>query len=82
MITIPYSPPKKITVILSFLLLALGIYILAEVIFEILPDVFQLFDIGVALPDITNQQAWGAVGIFCVALSWILFFLSINLRGV
>lgn len=82
MITIPYSPPKKITVILSFLLLALGIYILAEVIFEILPDIFLLFDIGVALPDITNQQAWGAVGIFCVVLSWILFYLGITLRGI
>lgn len=82
MITIAYSPPKKITVILSFLLLALGIYIIAEVTFEILPDIFLLFDIGVAIPDITNSQAWGFVGIVCVVLSWILFFLGINLRGI
>ncbi|TFF99780.1 MAG: hypothetical protein EU541_04055 [Promethearchaeota archaeon] len=78
----PYSPPKKITVILSLLLLALGVSIIFAVIFGVFPEFLLDFNFTAAIEDVSDSQAWGFIGMIFVCLSWILFYLGITMRGI
>ncbi|MBY9008917.1 MAG: hypothetical protein KGD74_03515 [Candidatus Lokiarchaeota archaeon] len=73
----PWTPPSKFTVILTFLLLAGGLFILIEHFFSLLnilpPLTFGTF---------TSEQWWGIFGMGLVFLAWFLMFLGVRLKGL
>ncbi|MFX1568349.1 MAG: hypothetical protein ACFFCV_08270 [Promethearchaeota archaeon] len=73
-----WTPPSKFTVIITFLLMAFGIFILLDesVIFWhslILPTI-HLFGLS-------NFQSWLVIAMIVFFLAWFLFFLGVKLKG-
>lgn len=73
-----YSPPKKITVIISFLLLVLGFLLILSIYW--IPDIYN------ALPAIdigfSKIEFYVIVALTLIFLSWLLFFIGIRYRGI
>jgi len=73
-----WTPPTKFTVIISFLLLAFGIYILVDIVFlapdNILPEL--------TLGDIESFETWTLIAIIVLFLSWFIFYLGVRLSGL
>lgn len=73
-----WTPPTKFTVIISFLLLAFGIYILVDIVFlapdNILPEL--------TLGDINAFETWTLIAIMVLFLSWFIFYLGVRLTGL
>jgi hypothetical protein len=72
-----WTPPSKFTVILSFLLLVGGFYILIELFFN-LTGVLPV--IGFA--GFTNTESWAIIALAIIFFSWILFYLGVQLKGL
>jgi len=78
-----WTPPSKLCVTISFLLLAAGLFILEELYFTltggILPGgILPPLALGMGL---TSVQWWGIFGMTLCFLSWVLFYLGVRLRG-
>jgi len=75
-----WSPPTKGTVILTFLLMAFGIFILL--------DQALVFWSGSYLPPInlspslSSLQSWIIVAAIVFFFSWFLFFLGVKFKGL
>jgi len=73
-----YSPPKKITVVISFLLLILGFLLIISIYW--IPEIYNALpaiDIGVS-----KIEFYVITALALVFLSWLLFFIGINYRGI
>ncbi|MFX0023596.1 MAG: hypothetical protein ACFE9S_14815 [Candidatus Hermodarchaeota archaeon] len=70
-----WTPPTKFTVILAFLLMVFGIFILL--------DVIDLLWIGF-LPyfEIAGKHGWIVISLIVFFLSWFLLFLGVKLKGL
>ena len=73
-----YSPPKKITVIISLIILVIGLLLLYLVIFNILPE----FLLSITIAPLTSYEFWGIIVMILVAVSWLLMFIGIKYRGI
>ncbi len=74
-----WTPPTKFIVILTFLLMAFGVFILLDmsVIFWndlILPKVY--------LFELSNFQSWLLIAMIIFFFAWFLFFLGVKLKGI
>jgi len=73
-----WTPPSKFTVIITFLLLAFGLFVLVDLIFlapdNILPD----FTLG----DFNELETWTLIAIIVLFLSWFIFYLGVRLSGL
>ena len=72
-----WTPPSKPTVVITFLLLAAGIFLLVELFFaplNILPDI--------AIAPFNKDQTWGIIAMGAVFLSWFLFYLGVIMKGM
>jgi hypothetical protein len=76
-----WTPPSKFTVILTFLLLAFGIFILIDIIY-LAPDNHILLEIDLATGDFENFEVWGLIAIIILFLSWFIFYLGVKLSGL
>jgi hypothetical protein len=72
-----WTPPSKITVIITFLLLAAGLFILIELFFGLL-GILPALNIGT----FTSGQWWGIIGMTLVFLAWFLMFLGVRMKGL
>ena len=72
-----WTPPTKITVILSFLCLAGGLLILAELLLG-LTTLLPVLALGTFSP----TETWGIIGMALVFLAWFLMFLGVKLKGL
>lgn len=72
-----WTPPSKITVIITFLLLAVGLFILIELFFG-LTGILPALNIGT----FSSNQWWGIIGMTLVFLSWFLFYLGVIMKGL
>jgi len=72
-----WTPPTKITVILSFLALAGGLFVFSEVILGY-TDVLPVLALGT----FNHMQTWGIIGMGLVFLAWFLMFLGVKLKGL
>jgi len=72
-----WTPPTKFTVILSFICLAVGLFILIELLlglYSILP--------ALALGTFSSSEIWGIIGMGLVFLAWFLMFLGVRVKGL
>ncbi len=72
-----WTPPSKFTVFLSFLLFLGGLFIIVEIIF----DVFGILPI-IGFLGFSYHQSWVIIGLVLFFLSWILFYLGVQLKGL
>lgn len=73
----PWTPPTRFTVILAFLLLAGGLFVLIEALFG-LTGLLPPLPLGT----FTSTQIWGIIGMGLVFLAWFLMFLGVKLKGL
>lgn len=71
-----WTPPSKFTVILSFLCLAGGLFILVELFFA-LTNILPILALGT----FTSEETCGIIGLALVFLAWFLMFLGVRLKG-
>ena len=74
-----WTPPRKITVFISFLIMAFGIFIILDesVIFwsgPLLP-IISLFGLA-------PFQLWLLIAAIVIFISWILFYLGVQVKGL
>ncbi|MFO7796672.1 MAG: hypothetical protein ACQERB_09760 [Promethearchaeati archaeon] len=74
-----YSPPKKITVVVSFLLLALGFLLVVSIYW--IPEIWSSLQ-TITVPGLTAEQLWVTIALVLIFLSWLLFFIGIKYRGI
>ena len=72
-----WTPPSKFTVTISFLFLAIGLFLLVELFF-ILPNILPPLNIGT----FSSDQWYGIIGMTCVFLAWFLMFLGVRMKGM
>ena len=72
-----WTPPSKLTVIITFLLLAVGLFILIELFFDLI-GILPALNIGT----FSSDQWWGIIGMAAVFLSWFLFYLGVITKGL
>ena len=70
-----WTPPSKFTVIITFLLMAFGIFILLDMTAVIWPRVLPVFAIGAL-------NGWFVIALILFFLTWFLFFLGVKLKGL
>ena len=70
-----WTPPTKFIVIITFLLLIFGIFILIDRASLIWPAFLPYFAIG-------TENGWFIIALIVFFLSWFLFFLGITLKGL
>jgi hypothetical protein len=77
-----WTPPSKFTVLIAFLLMAFGIFILIDFFF-LLPDGNEiLVQIDISMGDWNQYQVWGLIAIIVEFLSWAVFYLGVRLSGL
>ncbi len=72
-----WTPPTKITVIISFLVLAGGLFVLSELLLgytNVLP--------ALALGAFSSAEVWGMIAMVLVFLAWFLMFLGVKMKGL
>jgi len=74
-----WTPPTKFTVILSFLLLAGGLFILEELLITLTGGILPPLALGMGF---TSDQWWGIFGMTLVFLAWFFMFLGVKLKGL
>jgi hypothetical protein len=72
-----WTPPTKFTVIFSFLLLVIGLYILIELFFS-LAGILPVLALG----PFNSLETWGIIGMGLVFLAWFFMFLGVRLKGL
>lgn len=77
-----WTPPSKFTVLITFLLMAFGLFVLFDIFFLFPGGNELLLQLDLSMGDFTNRQVWGAIAMAILALSWILFYLGVRLSGL
>ena len=72
-----WTPPSKFTVTISFLFLAIGLFLLVELFFS-LTNILPPLNIGT----FSSDQWYGIIGMTCVFLAWFLMFLGVRMKGM
>ncbi len=73
-----WTPPTKFTVMLSFLLLAGGLFILEELFFTLTGGILPVLALGT----FSSTETWGIIGMGLVFLAWFFMFLGVRLKGL
>jgi len=72
-----WTPPTKFTVIISFLILAGGLYVLTDLFF-VTPGLLPILALGT----FNHTETWGIIGMVLVFLAWFLMFLGVKMKGL
>ena len=72
-----WTPPTKFTVMLSFVCLAGGLFILIELLLG-LYSILPVLDLGT----FSSSEIWGIIGMVLVFLTWFLMFLGVRVKGL
>ena len=75
-----WTPPTKFTVLIAFLLMAFGVYIIIDLIFLNVDGL--LIDTDFTIGDFNVSETWSMIAIIVVFLSWFIFFLGVKLSGL
>ncbi|MHA2010265.1 MAG: hypothetical protein ACXABO_20765 [Promethearchaeota archaeon] len=70
-----WTPPSKFIVILTFLLMAFGIFIFMDLYMGIWTAILPSFDL-------LGYNAWLLIALILFFLTWFLFFLAVKLKGI
>ena len=77
-----WTPPTKFTVIISFLICVLGIYILVDLGFLLPEGDSILIDTDFKIGDLDVYETWMLIAIVVLFLAWFLMFLGVRLKGL
>lgn len=72
-----WTPPSKFTVVISFLFLAIGLFLFVELFFS-LTNILPALAIGT----FTSNQWYGIIAMTCVFLAWFLMYLGVKMKGI
>jgi len=75
-----WTPPTKITVIIAFLLMAFGVYIIIDLVFLNVDGL--LIDTDFTIGDFNLLETWMLIAVIVIFLSWFIFFLGVKLAGM
>lgn len=70
-----WTPPSKLIVILTFLLMAFGLFIFMDKLLPLWPDVLPTIQID-------GYPVWMIIGMILFFLTWFLFFLGVKFKGI
>ncbi|UCD01842.1 MAG: hypothetical protein JSV23_02150 [Promethearchaeota archaeon] len=70
-----WTPPSKFMVILTFVLMAFGIFILFDQEAGLWPSFLPGFALG-------TLDGWVLISVILFFLTWFLFFLAVKLKGL
>lgn len=77
-----WSPPKKITYVLSILFFILGVILVIEVAFGVLSFYSILPLITIFQPTLNSEDVWLIIGLFLMFLAWFLLILGVRIKGI
>jgi len=69
-----WTPPSKFIVILTFILMAFGLFILIDMIF-LSPSLLPNFELA-------GYHGWSIIVLILFFLTWFLFYLGVKLKGL
>ena len=75
-----WTPPSKFTVLITFLLMVFGMFLLVDLFF-LVPDEL-LVHIDISIGDFTKYEVWAIIAMVVLFLSWFLFYLGVRLSGL
>ncbi|MBD3193510.1 MAG: hypothetical protein GF317_00530 [Candidatus Lokiarchaeota archaeon] len=75
-----YSPPKKITVIISFILLAFGLFFTIAPVF-LATEFYSIFP-PINVGTFSSFEMYLLIGVILVFCSWLLLIIGVNARGI
>ncbi|MFW9938413.1 MAG: hypothetical protein ACFFD5_12250 [Candidatus Thorarchaeota archaeon] len=70
-----WTPPSKFIVFLTFLMMALGIFILLDLFLGAWPAILPAFDL-------VGYNGWFIIALVLFFLTWFFFFLGVKLKGL
>ena len=70
-----WTPPSKFIVIITFILMAFGIFIFMELNMDLWPDILPVINVA-------GYNVWVLLGLILFFLTWFLFFLGVKLKGI
>ena len=77
-----WSPPKKITYVLSILFFILGVILVIEVTWGVLNFYSILPDVTIFQPTLNSGEFWLVIGLFLMFLAWFLLILGVRIKGI
>ena len=77
-----WTPPKKITVILSFIFVVLGLLLVLEVYFQFMGFYSILPALAFLEPTLNSDEVWFIIGLFLMFFAWLLLVLGVRLKGL
>ncbi|MFX1375905.1 MAG: hypothetical protein ACFFA0_08855 [Promethearchaeota archaeon] len=75
-----WTPPSKLTVFITFLLMAFGLFIIIDLVY-LGPD-WILVDTDISIGDFDRYETWALIAIIVLFLSWFIFYLGVKLSGL
>ena len=76
-----WTPPKKMTVILSFIFVVLGLILLIELIWGVMGFYSILPALAFFEPTLNSAEVWFIIGLFCMFFAWLLLVLGVRVKG-
>ena len=70
-----WTPPSKFIVIITFILMAFGIFIFMELNMTLWPSILPVINVA-------GYNVWVLIGLILFFLTWFLFFLGVKLKGL
>ena len=77
-----WSPPKKITYVLSILFFILGVILVIEVTWGVMSFYAILPAITMFQPTLSSGEVWLIIGLFLMFLAWFLLILGVRVKGI
>jgi len=77
-----WSPPKKITYVLSWIFFILGIVLIIELIWGVLSFYAFLPALDFFLPTLTSKEIYYIIALFFIFLAWFLLIVGVRVRGI
>ena len=77
-----WTPPKKITVILSFIFVVLGLILLIEIIWGVMNFYSFLPAITFFAPTFSSAEVYLIIGLFLMFFAWLLMVLGVRIKGL
>ena len=76
-----WTPPKKMTVILSFIFVVLGLILLIELTWGVMGFYSILPALTFFEPTLNSGEVWFIIGLFCMFFAWLLLVLGVRVKG-
>jgi hypothetical protein len=76
-----WSPPKKITYVLSIIFFILGIILVIELLWGVI-GFYPFLPAITFFPTLSSDEVWMIIGLFLIFLAWFLLILGVRVRGM